>query len=192
MTAKVIFCIQNYIITIHVRGNINIQFGFKSFILWTNKWVRSLPLFLALTSEHLDVCEKDQLGSTFQHFIVGYLSIFTILFWTDLFINISTSGMAVVYCAWSLSTGNLKQLVNRVYNSQAVGHVETFLWSALHYKSFHLKFSQNNFNFNILALRVLWLWTNNCIDLENWNWILVELIKFILFPRINGFFCSQN
>lgn len=37
-------------------------------------------VFLALTSEHLDVCEKDQLGSTFWHFIVLYLSIFTTLF----------------------------------------------------------------------------------------------------------------
>jgi hypothetical protein len=130
-------------------------------------------VFLALTSEHLDVCVMERLGSTFQHLTVIYLSIFTILFWTDLLTNISTSGMAVVYCALSLSTVNLKQLVNRVYNSQAIRHVETFLRSALHYKFFHLKFSQINLNFNVLTLRVLWLWTNNCIELENWNWILV-------------------
>jgi len=43
-----------------------------------------------------NVCEKDQLGSTFWHFIVRYLSIFTTLFGTDLLNNISTSGMVVV------------------------------------------------------------------------------------------------
>jgi hypothetical protein len=149
-------------------------------------------VFLALTSEHLDVCEKDQLGSTFQYFIVHKLSLFTTLFWTDLLTNISTSGMVVVYYVWALSNGNLKELAKRVYKSQAIGHVETFLRSALLYKSLHMKFSQNNFNSNIVTLRVSWLWTHNCIDLENWNWILVEWIKFILLPSINGLFCSQN
>jgi hypothetical protein len=149
-------------------------------------------VFLALTSEHLDVCVMDRLGLTFQHLTVSYLSVFTILFWIDILTNISTSGMAVVYCALSLSTVNLKQLVNRVYKSQAIGHVETFLRSALHYKSFHLKFSQNNFNFNVLTLGVLWLWTNNLTDLENWNWILVEWIKLFYFPKSLDFFFSQN
>jgi hypothetical protein len=144
-------------------------------------------VFLAITFEHLDLCVKDQLGSTFQHHIVSYLSIFTILFWIDLFTNISTSGMAVVYCAWVLSTVNLKQLVNRVYNSQAARHVETFLRSALYYKSFHLKLSQNNFSFTILTLRVLWPWTNNCTDLQNWNWIFVEWIKLFYFLESKGF-----
>jgi len=39
--------------------------------------------------------------------------------------------MVVVYYAWPLSTGKLKELAKRVYKSQTVGHVETFLRSAL-------------------------------------------------------------
>ena len=77
------------ITSIHVGGNINIKLGLESFILNNKK-------------HEWEVCHcgfgtkcwtsgsvwKDQLGSTFQHFIVGHLSIFEILFWTDLFMNI--------------------------------------------------------------------------------------------------------
>jgi hypothetical protein len=95
--------------------------------------------------------------------------------------------LCVIFKHWKL-----KRAEKRVYKSQVIRHAETFLRSALFYKSLHMKFSQNNFNSNVMTLRISWLWTHNCTDLEKWNWVLVEWIKFILLPSINEFFCYQN
>jgi len=45
-------------------------------------------------------------------------------------------------------------MIFKHWKLKAIGHVETFLRSALLYKSLHLKFNHNNFTSDILMLRV--------------------------------------